>query len=166
MDTYRPVDCSSCKKDCTVHLTQIINGKVNNVDMCEHCPHTKSFNNDENINLMDFLINMNSGSITNSNPRKGNACPECGMGEQAFKKTLRFGCMVCYQVFEPQLKLILSQTQKLGKHSGKIPTMYQDREVLRQKIQGLKEQLEEAVNREDYEKAAQLRDDLSSLSSQ
>ena len=162
MDPYRPIDCSSCKKDCTIHLTQIINGKVNNVDMCEHCPHTKMVNNDENINLMDFLINMNS----NSNLKKGNVCPECGMGEQVFKKTLRFGCVVCYQVFEPQLKLILSQTQKFGKHTGKIPNMYQDREVLRQKIQGLKEQLEEAVTREDYEKAALLRDDLSSLSSQ
>ena len=87
------------------------------------------------------------------------------MGEHAFKKTLRFGCVVCYQVFEPQLKLILSQTQKYAKHTGKIPTMYQDREVLRQKIQALKEELEKAISKEDYEKAAQLRDDLNSLSS-
>ena len=118
------------------------------------------------MNLMDFLINMNSESITNSNFKIGTVCTECGMGEQAFKKTLRFGCVVCYQVFEPQLKLILSQTQKFAKHNGKIPTAFKDREVLRQKIQGLKKQLEEAVNREDYEKAAQLRDDLNSFASQ
>ena len=115
------------------------------------------------MSLMDFLINMNSKSIKNSNFKTGTVCTECGMGEQAFKKTLRFGCVVCYQVFELKLKLILSQTQKFAKHTGKIPTMYQGREIIRQKIQGLKEQLREAVNREDYEKAAQLRDDLHSL---
>ena len=164
MKSYRPIDCTSCKKDCTIHLTQILNGKVNKVDMCEHCPHSKMIKSDKNINLMDFLINMNSGSIINSNHKKGTVCPECGMGEHAFKKTLRFGCVVCYQVFEPQLKLILSQTQKYAKHTGKIPTMYQDREVLRQKIQALKEELEKAISKEDYEKAAQLRDDLNSLS--
>ena len=132
--------------------------------MCEHCPHSKAFNGEENITLMDFLINMNSGSMRNSSTSKGTSCPKCGMSEHAFKKTLRFGCVVCYQVFEPQLRMILSQTQKNTKHTGKIPAMYQDREALRQKVQILKEQLEEAINKEDYERAAQLRDQINSFS--
>jgi protein arginine kinase activator len=93
-------------------------------------------------------------------------CPSCGFTYQDFKKVGRFGCSECYEAFKKQLDPLLKRIHGSNRHVGKVP-LTADKTVKEtsalQVIKGLKMQLEKAVQAEEFEKAAKLRDRIREL---
>lgn len=93
------------------------------------------------------------------------ACPDCGMKFSEFRDKSLLGCAGCYAAFEAPLTGLLERAQEGGNHHiGKVPRRSggggEQRQLL---ITRIRKRLDDAVEAEDYELAAQLRDDLDNL---
>jgi protein arginine kinase activator len=87
-------------------------------------------------------------------------CPKCGYTVQDILATGRLGCGECYNFFKNDLMPLVSKYQGgATQHKGKIP-------LHKESIEELELKLKEAVEKEDYTKAAELRDKIKKLKSE
>lgn len=160
MSSNRPPECQHCNKECTIHLTQIMNGKVKKVDMCEGCPSAKNFQDVGDFGLLEDLV---KSSYESSQETVNKECPSCGMTDVLFRKNMRFGCVECFEVFEEEVAQVVSQTQSGDEHVGKKAVHSLERLGVDEKIRRLEDELEQAIEKENYEKAALIRDQIIEL---
>ena len=147
--------CESCgERDATIHLTQMVEGAVKELHMCEDCAEQSGLNVQGPMSLTDMLFGMGIPDGAAGVPDK--SCPRCRMRRSDFKKTSRMGCPVCYEAFAEELAPLLSAMHKGTQHVGKVPAGA-SREPSAE-VAALQEQLNEAVAGERYEEAARLRD--------
>ncbi len=92
------------------------------------------------------------------------ACPGCGMGQMELRKVGRLGCPQCYVIFETDLQPTLERIHGAMRHKGRLPGNQSTEERDRmERIQSLRTRLENAIESEQFEVAADLRDELGSL---
>jgi protein arginine kinase activator len=87
-------------------------------------------------------------------------CPACGHEESDLQSTGLLGCPQCYTTFRRRIVPLLRRYHREVHHLGKAPQAQGPRAALRRQVAALKAALEEAVSREEYERAAQLRDEI------
>lgn len=92
-------------------------------------------------------------------------CPGCGIGLDELRRKGRVGCEVCYQTFDAYLSDSLERLHGSTQHVGRVPGLPEGELERRQMLEGLKGELQAAVLEEDYERAADLRDEIQSLDS-
>jgi protein arginine kinase activator len=148
--------CDLCSKPATVHLTQIVNNKIHKVDLCEACAQAKGVTDPSGFSLADLLLKAS----LNPEPQADVRCESCGLSQQDFKKTGRFGCPVCYDAFSTMLSPILETMHKGVAHVGKVPQRALERRSLYDRLTKLETDLEQAIKSERYEDAARFRDEL------
>lgn len=158
----KPEQCGHCKKPATIHLTQIVQNKIQKVDLCEDCPFKKNVTDPKGFSLADFLTSQPQMA---SMGESSMACPSCGMQAVDFKRTGRLGCPDCYVTFGEMLRPMLSNMHKDVCHRGKIPEHAIHRVHRERKKETLRAEIEEAIQNEDYEKAAELRDAITAIES-
>ena len=154
--------CCICKeKEATVHLTQIANDKMQKVDLCEECAKTKGVNDPTGFSLADLLLGLGaSQEIEQAGGGAEIKCARCGFTQADFKKAGRLGCSECYATFADGLESLLKTMHKGIKHVGKVPQSLQQSRDLSEKLKGLQKKLDKAVAEEDFEQAAQVRDEM------
>ncbi len=159
--------CQLCKqKEATVHLTQIVENQVKNVDLCEPCAKQKGVNDPTGFSLADLLLGLGAGQeIEQAGEAKGTElkCEACGFTQAELKKTGRLGCAECYSVFGDVLDTLLKGMHKGTQHKGKVPAAIRGLVTLEASLSKLVVDLQSAVAREDFESAARLRDEIKSL---
>ncbi len=155
--------CHHCDKQATVHLTQILNGQMHKMDLCESCAQAKGVTNPENLSISSL---MDKVDLEETPTEATMVCESCGITHQEFKKEGRLGCEACYHVFRPILDPLLDGMHAGTKHLGKIPSGSVSRINHEKSVGTLKKELKQAVEKEDYEQAAKLRDKLKELESQ
>jgi protein arginine kinase activator len=138
--------CCICKeKEATVHLTQIQGDKVQKVDLCEECAKTKGVNDPTGFSLADLLLGLGaSHEIEQAAGGVEIKCPRCGFTQADFKKAGRLGCPDCYRTFSEPL-------------DGLLKTMHKD---MADRLKVLQKKLSKAIEGEDFEEAAILRDEI------
>src|SRR6059058_2010237 len=81
--------CDVCKcNDAAVFLTQIVDGKMQKVNLCEGCSKEKGVQDPTGFALADLLLGIGAAEEIEkggSNTR----CPVCGFTQADFKKTGR-----------------------------------------------------------------------------
>jgi len=155
--------CNICKKaEATVHLTQIVEGKMLKVDMCEACSKAKGVQDSAPFSLAELLAGFAAPAPAAEAAPEGPGvqCPACGMTQADFKKIGRFGCAQCWIAFEEGLGQLLKAMHKGDRHIGKVPGKAAHTLVISEKIKMLSEQLQKAIREENYEEAAGLRDQI------
>jgi len=156
------INCDICSKLATVHLTQIVNGKIHKIDLCETCAKEKGVTDPNGFSLADLL----TSGVENEDfeaVHKDLVCEECGFAPEDYKKLGRLGCPRCYENLAPMIAPMLAHMHKGVSHVGKNPENTLIREVSRQKESNIKAQLQLAIEEERYEDAAKLRDQLMQL---
>src|SRR5713101_567888 len=129
--------CDVCKcNDATVFLTQIIEGKMQKVNLCDACSKEKGVQD------------------------------PTGFAQADFKKTGRLGCSTCYATFTEALTALLKAMHKGTAHVGKVPERAHRVGELSDRMRNLNESLQKAVAEENYETAASLRDQIKQLESE
>ena len=157
--------CDVCQqKEATVFLTQIVGGKMQKVNLCESCSKEKGVNDPTGFALADLLLGMGAAQDIERAPG-GMSCPVCGFTQADFKKTGRLGCSSCYDVFAEGLENMLKNMHKGSLHVGKAPANFLKNQKFEEKIKSLQNNLEKAVAEEEYEKAADLRDQIRKIES-
>jgi protein arginine kinase activator len=157
-----------CKKNpAKVHLTQIVDDKMQKVDLCEDCAKQKGVNDPASFSLADLLLGL--GASQEIAPTTGGVeirCPGCGFTQADFKKAGRLGCALCYQTFAEGLESLLKSMHKGTKHVGKVPAALRQGRDLTDRLKHLQRKLDKAVLAEDFEQAASLRDEIKSTKDQ
>jgi len=160
--------CESChQNEASVHLTQVVDGKVEKFHLCEACAAEKGIDvhaepmdlsgmmeniKDELAHLKDDLQSKKIPSIT--------VCKICGMTRTEILKKGRLGCEHCYDCFAAEMLPVIVSLQHCDQHMGKIPQRSSARLKASVELVRLRRELEKAVAGENYERAAQLRDQI------
>jgi protein arginine kinase activator len=168
--------CQECnERPATLHFTKIVNGEKTEVHLCEHCAHDKgemlmsdgspgfSVNS-----LLAGLLNMTSGlkqaQETEFPKREVLQCHKCKMTFPQFVKVGRFGCSNCYETFQDHLNPILKRVHSGNiEHHGKVPERMGGAIHTKRKLTNLKTELQQLIKQEEFEKAAEVRDEIRSL---
>ncbi|MFL0196202.1 UvrB/UvrC motif-containing protein [Clostridium sp. WILCCON 0269] len=169
--------CDICKKnDATVHVTKIINGYKQDINLCEKCAKEKGELNFvpqiefvssfgfQNIlsGIMDYMSNANNEQYKSFDI----CCKNCNTSYSEFKKIGLVGCSECYKNFSNILEPIIKRVQANSDHTGKVPKKTGKNIIERKNLLKLKEELQKAISLEEYEKAATIRDRIKQLKKQ
>jgi protein arginine kinase activator len=166
--------CDDCgKNEAVVHIVQIgPNGRVEK-NLCEECAAKYSSQLFETpqqrpMSMNDFLKGVFSNAPLPHQAEKEVrptelVCPNCGMTYRDFQQTGKIGCSVCYDTFRAQLEPLLRRIHGSSVHSGKIPHRSGGKLETKHEIAMLRERLKDVVEKEEYEKAAQYRDQIHAL---
>ncbi len=157
--------CCVCKeKTATVHLTQITGDKMQKVDLCEECAKQKGVNDQAGFSLADLLLGLGASQELEQSAGGTDAkCPQCGFTHADFKKSGRLGCAECYQTFAEGLGGLLKSMHKGTRHVGKVPEHLRTQRDLTEQMNSLQKKLAKAIAAENFEQAAQLRDEIKQL---
>lgn len=154
--------CQICnQKPATIHLTDIQNNVKREVHMCEGCASKKGFVVGQSIAIPEVLGKADGGA----SERDALSCSTCGITWSDFRGTGRFGCANDYTVFRDRLMPLLADIHaRAERHVGKHPdTGDEGQGRLQRELMDCRRRLREAIEREEYELAAQLRDELREL---
>jgi len=178
--------CDICgKKKATVHLTEIVDEQMSEMHLCEECARQKSSQMEQQFGLADLLAGLSDSpkpaASKDSDKTFALLCSRCGLPYEDFRKFGRLGCSDCYTSFKEHLSGLLRKIHGSNQYLGKKPATYQDKpgavsadpataiaaipadlspaEVLTD----LKQQLQQAILAEDFERAAILRDKIRTL---
>ncbi|WP_019244347.1 MULTISPECIES: UvrB/UvrC motif-containing protein [Bacillus] len=168
--------CQECKQNpATLHFTKIVNGEKTEVHLCEKCSQEKSellmLNGGPSFSINSLLAGL-LNIDQNFTPKQQNAfshpddihCEHCHMSYPQFARLGRFGCSNCYKSFQNQLEPILKRLHSGNStHTGKIPKRIGGNISLRKKIEDLKQELTISIIHEEFEKAAEIRDEIRAL---
>jgi protein arginine kinase activator len=158
--------CCVCKeKEATVHLTQIAGDKMQKVDLCEECAKQKGVNDPAGFSLADLLLGLGaSQEIDQTAGGNELKCPKCGFTQADFKKAGRLGCAECYTTFAEGLEGLLKTMHNGIRHVGKVPLALQQSRDLAERLKALHKKLAKAVEEENFEQAALIRDEIKQAS--
>lgn len=161
--------CQECEKNpATLHFTKIVNGQMTEFHLCESCAKEKGdFFTDHGSfsihQLLSSLMNMDNLGVPNAQGRQLIRCEHCGMTQQQFSKGGRFGCSQCYHYFRDYLDPLFRRIHGSTTHAGKVPQKAGGHLRIKKQVEELKRQLQVYIQREEFEKAAEIRDRIRSL---
>jgi protein arginine kinase activator len=162
--------CQDCeKREATVHLTQVVNEEKVELHLCRECADKRRFHTPfEGVPfpLAEFLASMLDQSLVRKPSKVSDTkCPTCEMYFSDFSKTGRLGCGKCYATFKSQLNDLLRKIHGSSQHRGRAPITPDDVMKPLREERKLQEELKKAIQEENFEQAAQLRDRIRALSS-
>jgi protein arginine kinase activator len=155
-----PDTCEDCgKAPATLQIKRVAAGEEVELRLCLPCAQARGIEPTEvgadPVSLLfKNLEEMEGGS---------GSCPGCGLTYSRFRETGRLGCASCYEAFDEELRPLLRRVHGDVKHIGKVPVrtgpVYEEAARLRR----LNEDLERAIQAEEYERAAEIRDLIQQL---
>src|ERR1700689_3063775 len=159
------MQCSICKeKPATVHLTQIVGDKMQKLDLCEDRAKAKGVNDPASFAMADIMLGLGAAQELEQ-PVGGFEvkCPRCRFTQADFKKSGRLGCPECYRTFAEGLSGLLKTMHKGTRHTGKAPEALRASRENSDRLKSLQKKLAKAIESENFEEAAQLRDELKKI---
>ena len=167
--------CDTCgEREAVIHLTQIVDNTVTTLHLCERCAAEKGVDTVAQVAkypLGDFLASLGEGAAPGAAAGAALACPQCGATLQDFRQTGRLGCAACYVTFEAPLRDLLRRVHGNTQHQGERYRAPGEAggaerpggEAAAPGIGALKDRLRRAVEAEEFEEAARLRDAIRGL---
>ena len=167
--------CEKCKqREAVTHIRQNINGVQSEMHLCENCAAEISgkFENEYGKIFSDFGFGIDSmlGSIfgqdfvpENLLSDNSDRCPVCGTSLSAIRKTGNAGCSKCYEAFRAQFMPLISRIHGKTVHNGRIPASAEANLSVKSQIDELEKSLKNAIETQEFERAAKIRDELIEL---
>jgi protein arginine kinase activator len=154
--------CQNCDAEATVFYKEVVDGQMREMQLCESCAAEKGFHlvvEQNKLNIANQFIWMAENLYPESAAKVGAVqCASCGLRYSQFARTGRLGCADCYAAFDVQLRQILRRVHGSTQHKGKVPQTAGEGGVRRRDLVRLREELNRAIEREEFEEAARLRD--------
>lgn len=156
--------CQNCgKKVATFHVTEIIGDEKKEVHLCEDCAREKNIAMPAG-SLNNFLADLFEAHAEKDVPELlGITCPVCGIEYSEFRSSGGLGCSRDYIVFKKGLLPFLERIHGATRHKGKVPMNAGKDMANARKLIRLRRELNRAIEAEEYERAAQLRDEIYEL---
>jgi protein arginine kinase activator len=160
--------CENCgSENPVVHLTQVVDKETRTLHLCRKCAEEKGVDKSsvpENFPLADLLAQMGREESLPERWSEIPPCSFCGLTFARFREAGRLGCPHCWSSFEPQLRGLLRRIHGRSQHVGKVYLSPDPSTSEREKLlDTLRRKLSRAVEFEDFEQAAELRDRIREL---
>lgn len=168
--------CQECgKKPATLHFTKILNGEKTEFHLCESCAREKgdmipgTTNGFSIHNLLSGLLDFDpslsggGGGAFSAKQQQAIHCEHCGLTYSQFSKLGRFGCVHCYKSFASKLDPLLRRVHGNTVHVGKVPRRSGGLIKYRRELEQLKMDMQICIEREEFEEAARIRDQIREL---
>ena len=164
--------CDECKsRSATVHVTKIINGQKFETHLCAQCAEKDQelgTNFQFSLAIPNFLA-----ALFKLSPQMEQAiladqevhCDKCGLSFEQVTKVGRLGCENCYSQFADKLDPLLRRVHGPGQHLGKVPLRRGGSIRQKKSIEKLRAAMQQFIVREEFEQAAQVRDQIRELES-
>lgn len=171
------MNCHMCgQREATIHLFELIDGHQTSVWLCDICasgrpelvagnlgtpfPLVSGQTSNESGSLASFLGQSTDGE---GGPSRVSACPHCEYQLSEFQNSNRLGCVRCYEHFREQVQPILGMYHRHVSHLGKVPHSVSGTASRQGELTRMRVALEKAIQTENYEEAARLRDLITQL---
>lgn len=165
--------CQMCgQHPATTHIKTIVNGKLTQTHLCADCAKKQGYGNlfaDWGSGFGSLL----SGFMGSAAPaRQVTRCPGCGASFEDITRSGKIGCAECYHTFRGQLLPIIQRIHGTAQHKGKVPgssalrvtdTNNKIVAVEETPLEEKKRLLKQAIEVQDFERAAVLRDEIKEL---
>ncbi len=163
--------CDFCDKKATVFLTQLVEGQMKKVCLCDPCAKERGVTDPTGFSLADLLLGGVTGDKGAATPAKsaattaggGRKCPNCGFTLDDLRRVRRFGCSECYATFGEEVGHMVPGMHKGTSHIGKVPAGLMAMQVRHQRLEELRSRLDQAISSESYEEAAGIRDEIRNI---
>ena len=158
------MECERCKKNkATVFLTQVIDGRLRKMDLCEACAKELGVADLSTFSIADLLLDAadEKNLLQKTEAVEDLFCPACGYTLEALKETSKLGCAECYNVFSEYIAL--EEYHRATLHRGKTPRRRIQKIASTRQLTDLEKKLKETIQAENFEEAAWLRDQIRSL---
>ncbi len=162
--------CDFCDKKATVFLTQLVEGQMKKVCLCDPCAKERGVTDPTGFSMADLLVGgaPPGGSVAAGKPAPSSSgdsrkCPTCGFTLDDLRRVRRFGCGDCYATFSEEVGQMVRGMHKGTSHIGKVPEGLMAMQVLHQRLEELRTRLDQAIASESYEEAAGIRDEIRNL---
>jgi protein arginine kinase activator len=153
--------CDTCsEREAVVYLTTIENNAVHQLHLCERCAAERGVETTvatPKHPLGEFLNDVHSKVASSSTDTV--LCTFCNTTMADFRATGRWGCARCYTNFEAGIRELLRRVQGNARHVGRSYRPPMSESLERAAVLGeLKDRLRRAIENEQFELAADLRD--------
>ncbi len=170
--------CMRCTKPATLHITEIQLGQAQVVHLCETCAQkylssvevgglpSPELDDDEEL---DSEVEAEDAALTateGEDEASTAACTGCGITFKQFRSVGRLGCPQCYTSFHDDLLSLLESIHQDTQHVGKCPPQTSANTMRHHELMRLRSELKAAVEQENYEEAARIRDQIQTTESQ
>jgi len=163
--------CDFCDSKATVFLTQLVEGQMKKVCLCDSCAKERGVTDPTGFSLADLLLGgiaatagqATVGKTPVTSGGSSRKCPTCGFTLDDLRRVRRFGCSDCYSTFDEEVGHMVRGMHKGTSHIGKVPAGLMAMQVLHQRLEELRARLEQAIASESYEEAAGIRDEIRNL---
>ena len=157
--------CELCGREkAVVRIRQIIGNESKEMHLCETCAREKGILGSEG-GVGDGVAWLLQGLFEKvpSKTSQAAACPVCGSRFRDIRETSRVGCSQCYMTFTKDLRRMMKSSGSAKTHKGKLPNRVLSYKLFFIDRENLKINLKTALDNEDYEKAALLRDKIKQI---
>lgn len=165
--------CQSCyKNQANTHIKKIINGKLTEYRLCEECAAKLGYGNifsGFDLNFDNFLGSFFKNQLNDKQSVLENdvsCCPKCGSTLEDISRTGKIGCSKCYDVFYNSLIGSIKRIHGNTVHTGKMAECVSEDKKLKVKMEKLKKDMQIAIKEQNFERAAQIRDEVKKLESE
>lgn len=153
--------CQNCNKnEANMHMKRIINGRAAEVHLCTDCArslgYAEAFGGFGFGGLLTEILSKNEIGISTLR------CSFCGKSFEEIAGDGKMGCAECYNVFYDKLLPSLNRIHGKASYEGAHPKGATSQSVLAE----LKSALQRAIEVQDFELAATLRDRINEILAQ
>ena len=158
--------CQHCEKPATFHITELTSGEPEEIHLCEEHAEAYLAPQSETPDVPGSLAGMLAKQLKVGQTAEElarldqQACPVCGITFYEFRNAGRLGCPHDYVAFAEELEPLIVNIHGDTEHAGKEPrhgALDTDQQT---NLIRLRREMQEAVEREDYEQASQIRDEI------
>ena len=183
--------CSNCKsREADVLIKQVVGSEVSDIHLCRVCAEEMGFISSEEMPSITISFSFKDADafrhLRTINQRErqeaervaGLRCPSCGTSFEDFRKESVLGCPKCYETFRAPLGDYMQRVHGAESHictsasfdeldvrverrrKNRMPILLDDSFA---DAMGLEHEIAEAVAKEEYERASQLKEKLKAL---
>lgn len=155
--------CDNCLKNpATTHIKKVVNGIAKEKHLCSYCAAKEGYSNFGELSFANMLASVFSENHRD-NLIAAKRCECCGASFSDIAQSGKVGCSECYTVFKDQLLPSLGRLHGKTVHVGAVPSGEGKEQNSYDKINELRQKLSDAIKNEEFEKAAELRDEIKGL---
>lgn len=160
--------CERChKKEASVFYEETVNGTSRSLSLCRECAEQmRTAGEMPASGLFSLPYESLFGTLfghTEGYKRSEKSCPLCGATFHHFSKDGKVGCPECYRTFANELNSTVRSIHGTVSHVGRAPVRFKESRENENVLSDLKLKLKAAIDKEDFELAATLRDTIRDL---
>jgi protein arginine kinase activator len=158
------MNCQLCgKRPASIHYTELSGSAAAEYHICQECAQEKGLfkasTGPVKVSVTEILAGMSGASAAQDASYANVVCPACGETYAEFRESGRMGCGECYDAFADLLRPLLRRIHGSTQHAGKKPSDHRPAAPTpKSDLARLREELRRALEREDFERCAEIRD--------